>query len=116
MSSGGRNDYFRDCGEHPRKRPQWKPHARRVCWDHSVDADIGLGPPSYPRPFRGGGFSHIWWISGIYYGLLSFGNPTGRQCFLIRFPSFESSLYFLFLFLFGGLLHHGERTLLHCLP
>ena len=43
MSSGGRNDYFRDCGEHPRKRPQWKPHARRVCWRHGPRAP-SLGP------------------------------------------------------------------------
>jgi hypothetical protein len=33
-----------------------------VLWGHSVDADIGLGPPVYPRPFRVGDIFHIWWI------------------------------------------------------
>ena len=34
VSSGERNASFRDCGDHPRKRPRRKPHARRVCWRH----------------------------------------------------------------------------------
>ncbi len=37
-----------------------------LVWDHSVDADIGLGPPVYPRPFRGGDLSHIRWIVTWY--------------------------------------------------
>ena len=54
-------------------------------WDHSVDANISLGPlVPHPRPFR-------WWISFFYHyfgmyhhGLLSFGNPFGRQCLLAK--------------------------------
>ena len=34
VSTRGRNDFFRDCDELPRKRPRRRPHARRVCRRH----------------------------------------------------------------------------------
>ena len=33
-----------------------------VPWYHSVDADIGLGPPVSPRPFREVVAFQTWWI------------------------------------------------------
>ena len=71
--------------------------------DHSADADIGLGLlVPHPRPFR-------WWILFYFtdhyfiiyhHGLLSFGNPYGRQCFLAE-GILLSSLPFFFSFHFG---------------
>jgi hypothetical protein len=63
--TGGRNDFFRGSDERLRKRPrQGRGHlpvvfvgvialVPLVPWDHSVDADIGLGPraPSFPEAF-----------------------------------------------------------------
>jgi hypothetical protein len=42
VSTGGRNDFFRDCGERLRKRPRRRPLARRVCWRHGNRAPSSL--------------------------------------------------------------------------
>jgi hypothetical protein len=69
-------------------------------WDHSVDANISLGPlVPHPRPFR-------WWIS-FFLSLFWYVSPRivvlwqsiWETVFIgQRFPSFESSLYFSFHF------------------
>ena len=61
VSTGGRNDFFRDYGEQPRKRPRRRPLARRVCRRHGPRAPSSLGSlcgcqhrpraPSFPKAF-----------------------------------------------------------------
>ena len=63
VPSGGRNDSFRGSihdGSHmPVVFVGVMALVPLVLWGHSVDTDIGLGPPVYPRPFSGGGIFHI---------------------------------------------------------
>ena len=44
VSTRGRNDFFRDCDELPRKRPRRRPHARRACRRHGPRAPNPTGP------------------------------------------------------------------------
>jgi hypothetical protein len=61
VSTGGRNDSFRDCGERLRKRPRRRPLARHVCRRHGPRAPSSLvslcgrrhwpRAPSFPEAF-----------------------------------------------------------------
>ena len=69
VSTGGRNDFFRDCGKRLQKRSRRRPLACRVCWRHCPRAPSSLESlcgrrhrpwaRSFPEAFlRGGGLSH----------------------------------------------------------
>ena len=70
--------------------------------DHSADANIGLGHlVPHPRPSRWG----ISFFGSLFcflsHGLLSFGNPFGRQCFLAEGILLLSLPFLFFSFWFG---------------